>query len=45
VGEQPHYSTWIRTRKIAIFWAISLALVAIGLGLGYAVLVTGHRTT
>ena len=33
MGEQPHYSTWIRTRKIFIFWAIGLALVAIGLGL------------
>jgi SAM-dependent methyltransferase len=33
VGEQPHYSTWIRTRKIFVFWAISLALVAAGLGL------------
>ncbi len=31
--DQPHYSTWIRSRKIALFWAISLALVAIGLGL------------
>src|SRR5262249_12384943 len=32
-GERPHYATWIRTRKILLFWAISLALVAIGLGL------------
>ena len=33
MGEQPHYSTWIRTRKIFAFWAISLAIIAVGLGL------------
>ena len=33
MGEQPHYSTWIRTRKIFVFWAISFALLAAGLGL------------
>lgn len=33
MGEEPHYSTWIRPRKIFVFWAISLALVAAGLGL------------
>jgi SAM-dependent methyltransferase len=33
VRDEPHYATWIRSRKIAIFWAISFALAVIGLGL------------
>jgi SAM-dependent methyltransferase len=31
--DQPHYATWIRTRKITIFWVIGFALLAIGFGL------------
>jgi SAM-dependent methyltransferase len=31
--DQPHYATWIRTRKITVFWLISLALLAAGSGL------------
>jgi SAM-dependent methyltransferase len=33
--DRPRYATWIRSRKIASFWALSFALLATGLGLAF----------
>ena len=32
--QRPKYSTWIRARKIVLFWSLGAGTIALGLGLG-----------
>jgi len=33
-SQKPKYSTWIRARKIVLFWSLGAGTIALGLGLG-----------